>query len=146
VLLHADKVGVRAAHDQAKQWRLQVWLREHGRVDMTPKVIDAGERLGPGGGQALPHADADQEASCKPGASRHGDQVEVRGFRDRASHREVDEVRESLEVVAGRELGDHAAEFFVQVDLGVDDVRQHPTPILDDCDGRLVAACFDAQR
>ena len=51
-----------------------------------------------------------------------------------------------LLAVTRGQLGDYAPEFLVQVDLGVDDVRQDAPAVLDDCDGCLVAACLDAQR
>lgn len=50
-----------------------------------------------------------------------------------------------LEVVAGGQLGDDPTEPFVQVDLGVDDIRQDPPAVLDDCDRRFIAACLDAE-
>jgi hypothetical protein len=48
-------------------------------------------------------------------------------------------------MVTRGQLGDHAAEFLVQVDLGVDDVREDAPAVLDDCDGSLVAARLDAE-
>src|SRR5258708_12864294 len=52
---------------------------------------------------------------------------------------------QALEVIAGRELRYHAAEFPVQVDLRVDDVGEDAAAVLHDGDGRFVAAGFDAQ-
>jgi hypothetical protein len=54
-------------------------------------------------------------------------------------------VGQPLEVVARRELRDHAAELLVQVDLGVYDVRPDAAAVLDDCDRSFVAAGFDAE-
>jgi hypothetical protein len=54
-------------------------------------------------------------------------------------------VRQSLEVVARSQLGHDAAELLVQVDLGVDDVRQNAPAIFDDCDRRFVAAGLYAE-
>jgi hypothetical protein len=48
-------------------------------------------------------------------------------------------------MVARGQFGDDAAELFVQVDLGVDDIRQDAPAVLDDCDRRFVAACLDAE-
>jgi hypothetical protein len=112
---------------------------------MAPQVVDAGERLRPRGGQALPHTDSDEEASGKPGASRDRDEVEVRRFCAGAVQGEINQVGQPLEVVARGQFGDDAAELFVQVDLRVDDIRQDAAAVLDDCDRRFVAACLDAE-
>src|SRR5439155_20306074 len=63
VLRRADEVGVGAANHEAEERRLQVRAREHRGVDVTPKVVDAGHRFGPGGGQALSYTDTHQEAT-----------------------------------------------------------------------------------
>ncbi|TMF94744.1 MAG: methyltransferase domain-containing protein [Chloroflexi bacterium] len=74
-----------------------------------------------------------------------GDEVEVRGLDRGLLEGEVEEAGQSLEVVAGRELGHDAAEVLVQVHLGVDDVGQDLAAVLDNRDRGLVAACFDAE-
>ena len=51
-----------------------------------------------------------------------------------------------LEMVASGQLGDDAAEVFVQVDLRVDDVGQDPPATLNQRDRSLVAARFDSER
>jgi hypothetical protein len=46
---------------------------------------------------------------------------------------------ESLNVSAGRDLGNNAAEAFVQVNLGRDQVRSDVDAVFDYSDGRLIA-------
>jgi hypothetical protein len=58
---------------------------------------------------------------------------------------QVEQVGQAFEVVARGQLGDHPAKLFVQLGLGVDHIRQHSAPVLDDRDGCFVAACFDAE-
>ncbi len=55
-------------------------------------------------------------------------------------------MRQALEVVAGRELRDHAAELLVQVNLRMDDVGEDAATVLNDGDRGFVAAGFDAER
>jgi hypothetical protein len=49
-------------------------------------------------------------------------------------------------VVARRELGHHAAEVLVQLDLGVDDVGEDVPAALDERDRSFVAAGLDSER
>ena len=134
-----------AAHHQAKEGRLQVRTAEHGGIDVAPEVVDAGQGLVPGRRQPLPHAHPDQQAADQAGAAGDGDEVEVRGLDRGLLEGEVEEAGQPLEVVAGRQLGDDAAEVLVQVDLGVDDVGEDLAAVLDDRDRGLVAGRFDAQ-
>jgi len=60
--------------------------------------------------------------------------------------RHIQETRQALEVVARRQLGDHAPKLLVQVHLGVDDVGEDLATALDDRDRSFVAGRFDAQR
>jgi hypothetical protein len=92
-------------------------------------MIDAGERLRPGGGQALPHTDPDEQTAGQAGTARDGDEVEVGGFRAGLPKGYVEQMREALEVVAGGQLRHDAAELFVKLDLGVDDVGEDAAPV-----------------
>ena len=55
-------------------------------------------------------------------------------------------MRKPLQVVAGGQLGNDAAELAVQVDLRVDDVGEDAAAIFDQRDRGLVARGFDAER
>jgi hypothetical protein len=101
---------------------------------MTPEVIHAGERARPGSRQALGDADPHQQATCEARTTGDGQEVEIVVADTGAFEGRVQDVREAFEVVAGGELGHHAAEFRVEVDLGVDDVGEDAAAISHDSD------------
>ena len=146
VTRHSDQVGVRAAHHESQQRRLEIGSREHPGVDVTPQVIDARQGFGPRGGQALPDADAHQQASDEARATRHREEVDVVRRGARILKRQLEEARQSLEMVPRGELRHDTTELFVQGDLGMDDVGQDLAAVLDHRDRGLVAACLNAQR
>ncbi len=108
-------------------------------------MVDAGQRFGPGGRQPLPHADPNEEAAGQPGTSRDRDQVDVVRLGARAFQREVEKLRQALQVVARGELGDDPAEFLVELHLRVDDVGEDAAAVFHEGDGCFVAACFNAK-
>jgi hypothetical protein len=145
VLRHPDHVRVRPADHQPKQGWLEVGAGQHRGVDVAPQVVDSGQGPVPGRGQSLGHAHADEQAADQARAAGHRQLVEVGGSDACPLEGEVEQLGQALEVVAGGELGDDAAEVPVQVDLRVDDVGQDLATVLDDRDGSLVAGRLDAE-
>ena len=128
-----------AAHDQAEKRGLEVGARQHRGVDVTPQVIDAGERFRPRGRQALADPHTYQQAAHQARAASDREQVDVRRLDLRLLQGKVEQAGQPFEMVARGKLGDHAAELPVQVDLGVDHVGQHFAPAFNDRDGGFVA-------
>ncbi len=124
---------MRAANDQAEEWRLQVCSRQQRGVDVAPQMVDARQRRRPRGCQALAHSHADQEAAHQSRSARHREQVDVTRFDACRLDRHVEQLRQALQVVARRELGHDSAEPLVHVDLRVDHVAEDAAP-LDDRD------------
>src|SRR5712664_2514845 len=75
-----------------------------------------------------------------PTSPRGGEASEVDVIRARAGLLEgkLEQLRQTLKMVARRQLGDDAAEVLVQVHLRVDDVRHHAPAVLDQGDGGLI--------
>ena len=134
-----------AAHHQSQQRRLEVRAREHRGVDVPPEVIDPADGPGPRGSESLRNAHPDQEAAREAGASRNRDQVDVVPVLAGRLECQFEQLRQPLQVVAGRELRDDAAEILVQVDLRVDDVGQDAAAIFNQCDRGFVARRFDSE-
>jgi hypothetical protein len=136
---------VGAADDQSQEWRLEVRPGQGRGVDVAPEVVDAGQRLFPGRGEAFGHSDAHKQTADQAGASCDREPVEVCRRDARFLESEIEELGQPLEVVAGRELRHDPAEVAVQVDLGVDDVRKDFSSVFDDRDGGLVAGSLDSE-
>src|SRR5438477_392353 len=145
VLGHPHQVRVRAAHHQAEQRWLEAGARQHRRVDVAPEMVDAGDRPMPCRAQAFGHAHADKQAPGQARPAGDGDQADVFATSVCLLERGFQQVRQPFEVVASRQLRDHAAELAMQIDLGVDDVGQHPAAAFDQSDGGFVAAGFDSE-
>jgi hypothetical protein len=80
-------------------------------------MVHAGEWPGPGGGQALRDANADEQAAGKARPASDSDEVDVRGCGAGALEGKVQQLWQTLEVVAGGKLWDHATVFGVEIDL-----------------------------
>jgi hypothetical protein len=85
----------------------------------------------------------DQQRADQTRADRHGHAVEIPEPAPGGLERGVDQRGERLDVRAARELGHHAAEALVHVDLAGDEVGEHGLPV-DDRDRGLVARRLDA--
>jgi len=115
---------VGTADDKAQQRWFKVGTGEHRRIDVSPQVVHARHRTGPRSGQAFGEADAHQKAPREARTSRDGDEVEVVAADAGTLKAQVQQVRQAFEVVSSGELGHHAPELGVQVDLRVDDVGE----------------------
>jgi hypothetical protein len=111
-----------AADDQAEEGWFQVRASEHRGIDVSPEVVHPSERTRPGCRQPFRDADADQQAARQAWAPSDCEEINVARADTGALEGHVEEVREAFEVVSGGELGHHATELGVEVDLRVDDV------------------------
>src|SRR5260370_18376013 len=85
-----------------------------------------------------------QQAADQPWTAGNREQIDVRRLDARLLEREVQQMWQPLEVIARGQLRDDAAEFPVQVDLGVDDVAENPATSVHNSDRSFVAAGFDS--
>jgi len=143
MLRHQHEVGVGSADDKTQQRGFEVRAGEHRCIYVSPEVVHPRDRSGPGCGQAFGEADSDQQAAGKARPAGDGDEVEVVTADAGTLKAQVEEVRQAFEVVSGGELGHHATELGVQVDLRVDDVGEDAPAAGYHRDGCLVAAGLD---
>src|SRR6266849_6984292 len=136
---------MRAADDQSQERRLEVRAREHGGVDVAPEMVDAGDRARPRRAQTFCHAHPDQQTAGEARTARDGYQADVIGARARAVERQVEQPRQTLQMVPRRELGDDSAEVLVQLHLRVDHVGQDAPAVFNQSDRGFVAAGFDSE-
>ena len=115
-------------------------------------MIDGEERHVVREGQRLGRHHAHHHAADQARPAGRGDAVEVVEVEPGLGQRVLDQPVDALEMGARGDLRHHAAEAAVLGQLAVDDVGEDaadaawsPGRRLDDGDGRLVAARFDAQ-
>jgi len=110
---------------------------------VSPEVVHSRHRSGPGCGKAFGETDSHEQAPGETRAAGDGDEVEVVTADTGTVKAQVKEVGQAFEVVSGGELGHHATELGVQVDLRVDDVGEDAPAAGYHRDGCLVAAGLD---
>ena len=76
---------------------------------MALQVVDRGQRQAAPGGQALGRGHAHEQRADQPGPLGDGDEVDVVERDVGRAQRVVDDVVDEREVVAGGDLGHHAA-------------------------------------
>src|SRR5450759_6040673 len=96
VLRHPDQVGMGAADDQPEQRGLEIGPRQHGRIDVSPEVVDSREWSRPCGRKTLPHSYPHQQAAGKARAAGDRAQIDVNWSRMRAFQRQVEQLRDCL--------------------------------------------------
>ena len=111
---------------------------------MRHQVVDGVERFAGGDGERLGRAYPHHEGACQARPGGDGDRVDVRERHSRLREGLLEGGDERVEVGAGGDLGDHAAEADVFVHGGRDGVRQQGgSP--DDADAGFVAGGLDAE-
>ena len=113
-----DGVGVAAAHHQRDEGRLQLRVRQPGRIDVAGKVGNPGDGEAAGPGRGLRVGGTHHQAAGQARAAGDGDRVDGLPAALDPGERGVDHGREHLQVGARRQLGDDAAVGSVQRDLG----------------------------
>jgi len=96
---------------------------------------------GDGAGGVVP----DEEAAGEAGAAGAGNGVDVIEGAVRGGEGFLDDGDDLEQVLAAGDLGDNAAVFGVQIDLGRDDGRQGHAAVFDDGGSGLVAGGFDGE-
>lgn len=108
------------------------------------EVVDAVERQTERVGEGLGAYQADLEGAGEAGAGGHGDRVELVGTEPGPVEGPADDRIEGVQVGAGGDLGDDAAEAGVLVHAGGDHVREEAA-VLHDARAGLVARGLDAE-
>ena len=111
---------------------------------MPFEVMNAEDGLAKRSAQRASDARTHEQRTCKAGAARIGDHVDIRqglaGFVENGSR----QLQYATDVIAAREFGHHAAIGLMHGDLAVQRVRQqHGQFVLRGSGGRLGAARFD---
>ena len=101
------------------------------------ELVDIGERLGSG--------DADEERPHQPRPMSDGNPVHRLPLNSRFPHRLLNSRTDQLEVLPRCYFRDNSPELGVNVDLGADDIGQHPPAVLNDGNGSLIATRFNSQ-
>ena len=130
--------------DEAQERGREGLRAQLGRGDVAAQVVDRRERQPARRGQRLGRLEPHEQGADEAGALGHGHQLGVveRGAGPR--ERVVDDGVDQLQVVAGGDLGDHAAEA-VMDSLGGDDIGAHGAVGLDDRRAGVVAGRLDGQ-
>ena len=116
---------------------------EEGGVEVGLEVVDGHERHVPGQCQGLGGGDPHDEGAEQARAGRGGDRVG--NIHAGVGQRLLDGGGQQLQVGPAGDLGHHAAERPVQVDLAGNNRRAHLVPAGHDRGRRLIARRLDAQ-
>ncbi len=149
---HVHQHGIAAADEARHERRLEVGRLEEVREEVPLEVVHRDERQPRGGAEALGEGNAHDERAHEAGACGDGDGGEV-GRRERVAAERLarlcqglfERAHDGLGMLARGDLGHHAAEACMEVDLGGDDAREHAAGRVDHGDGRLVAGGFDGE-
>jgi len=115
--IDAHQLGMTAGNQQGDERKRRRGFFQHGRQQMALHVVYTDGRDIPGKGQGLGAGGTDQECADQPGACGIGDGVDFGGHAARFVQHLADQRQHALDVIARCELGHHAAEYAVQVDL-----------------------------
>ena len=115
---------VAAGGDEAEEGRLERLGLEEVGGDVALQVVDRDQRQPARGGDRLRGRDADQQRADQPRPGGRGDRVDVVEGHPGLAQGGLDHRRGQLEVMAGGDLGDDAAEAGVRGGLRGDHVRQ----------------------
>jgi hypothetical protein len=88
---------------------------------------------------------ADEQRACEAGTLRVSDRIQVQLPGTGLVQNRADQGKEPPDVIAGRELGNHAAVRVVQCDLRVQSVGEKPAGAVVDRRPALVARGLDAK-
>ena len=122
---------VAAARDQAEEGRLERLGLEEVGGDVALQVVDRDQRQPPRRGDRLRGADPDQQGADQPGAGGHRDRLDLVERDARLGERGLDHRGGQLEVVAGGDLRDDAAEALVGGGLRGDHVGEDARAVED---------------
>ncbi len=136
---------VTARDDEHREGQLDVRILEPGRVQMRLEMVHADVRDIEGERERLGRTHADEERTGETRAVARGDGIDVGEARTRLHERFGDDAADELGVRATRDLGHHAAEARVKVDLTRHDAGTDVVPVVDHGGRSLVAAGLDAQ-
>ncbi len=123
MLAHVRQQGVAAGGDQAHEGRFERAIDEV-RGDMALDVVDGGERQLARGGERLGGGEPHEQRPHEARTAGRGDEPDVVERAAGIAQRLLDHEVHELQVVAGGDLGDHAAEAVVD-SLRGDRVRAH---------------------
>ena len=148
--MHEQRVAAR--HERHHRGRLEIGRADLVRVQVAFQMVHADERLAGRPRGALRERNAHHERTHEPRRVRHGNGIQIapgqtfdaqRG----SSHVEalVAHAADSLDVLAASDLGHHAAEARMEVDLRGHDVGDKRAVAVDDGGRRLVAGRFDGE-
>lgn len=107
--------------------------------------MNAYDRLAESESECVGHRGADQQRAGETGSLRVCDAVEILQRRTGLGEHALRERHDPLDVIARRELRNHAAKRFVHRDLRVQCVRKQSTRRVVDGDTCFVAGSFDAK-
>src|SRR6185312_12948371 len=144
VVAHRRQHGVAAGGDQAEEGRLQRFGLEEVGGDVALQVIDRDQRQPAGGGDRLRGRDPDQEGADQPGPGGGGDRLDVVQSHPGLAERRLDHRGGQLQVVAGGDLGDDAAEARVGGGLRGDHVGED-APAVEHGGAGVVAGRLDGE-
>ena len=133
------------AHDEDGQRRLEVGLGQPRRVQVRLEVVHPDVREVGGERDRLRRADPDEQRAGEAGPVARGDRVEVGELDARLDERFGDHRRDQLHVGTARDLGHHAAEARVEIDLARHDRRVDEATVFHDRGRGLVARRLDAE-
>ena len=145
VVLHDHRHGVATRHDEHRERRHEVGVFEPRRVQVRLEVVHA--HVGQVGREREPlgRGHAHEQRAGEAGPVARGHRVEVAQLDARLDQRFRDHRRDELHVGAAGDLGHHAAEARVQVDLARHHRRAHGPTVLDHRGRGLVARRLDAE-
>ena len=113
---------------------------------VTLEMVDADHRHAPAEREGLRRRDPDEQRADEPGPDVTATPASSGPSTPASASARLDDRRDHLHVRPARQLGHHAAEGRVQVDLAGDDGRAHRQVLVDDRGRRLVARGLDRQQ
>ena len=143
--LHVDEHRVTARHEHHQQRKLQGGIFQRRRVQMRLHVVDADEGHVPRHRQRLGRRHADEQCADQTRPDRAGHRIDAFVVDSCLDDGAGDHGIEDVEVCSRGNLGNHATEVAVQIDLRRHHVRHHVVATEHERRSRLVTARLDAE-
>ncbi len=140
-----DQHRVATGHEQREVWEGRRVGLEQRSEEVTLEVMDADGGQSPRKGQRPGERGARQKRTDQARSGRVGHAIEFGCAGTGFIQRPLDQRQQALDMVARSQFRDHTTVGLVQIDLGVQHMREQAAAVIEDGDGGFVAGGFESE-